>query len=223
MYRSNYSTPKDITPSEALELLQHGNYRFVNNLKTNRDLLQQVNATKDGQHPFAAILSCMDSRTSAELIFDQGLGDIFSIRVAGNVVSNDIIGSLEYATGVVGSCLIVVLGHTGCGAVKGACNNVVLGEITGILNKIKPAIAEEKTFTDNRTGDNSDFVNEVARLNVDHSVNEILAQSDIIKKLVDEGKVGIVPAMYDVATGKVQFYHTEQFENADKKQTAMSV
>ncbi len=209
LYRSKGITAKDIKPEDALQLLKNGNFRFVNNLKMNRDLLEQVNETKDNQYPFAAILSCMDSRTSAELIFDQGLGDIFSIRIAGNIVSKDIIGSLEYAAGVVGSCLIVVLGHTGCGAIKAACDDVKMGEITGIMNKIQPAVAAEKTVTGERNGKNQVYVNAVAKLNVNNSVKEIVAQSAIIQQLVTDGKVGIVPAMYDVATGKVTFYETE--------------
>lgn len=198
--------PKDLSPEEAIKILRKGNFRFVNNLKVNRDLLELVNETKDNQWPFAAILSCMDSRTSAELIFDLGLGDIFSIRIAGNIVSEGILGSLEYATAVVGSRLIVVLGHTGCGAIKGACDNVQMGNITSVLDKIQTSVRTESSVTENRTGDNPEFVNAVARLNVQNSVNKILEQSPIIKKLVDDGKVAIVPAMYNVSTGMVIFY-----------------
>lgn len=208
LYKNDIA-PGDMKPNDALQLLKNGNFRFVNNLKMNRDLLEQVNETKDNQFPFATILSCMDSRTSAELIFDQGLGDIFSIRIAGNIISEGILGSLEYATGVVGSRLIVVLGHTGCGAIKGACDNVEMGNITNIMNKIKPAIALETTHTENRTGNNSEYVNAVAKLNVNNSVKELIERSDIIKQLVADGKVGIMPAMYDVATGKVTFYEAE--------------
>lgn len=206
----NYaSVPKDISPLHALDLLKAGNFRFINNLRLNRDLLEQVNKTKDGQWPFAAILSCMDSRTSAELIFDQGLGDIFSIRIAGNVISGNVLGSLEYATAVVGSKLILVLGHTNCGAVKGACDNVKLGHITGLLDQIKPAIAKEHDTTGNRDGMNTTFVNNVARLNAIHTAEEIVRQSSIIRDLVDEGQTGIVPAMYDVTTGMVTFYEAD--------------
>ena len=196
-------------PADALQQLKNGNFRFVNNLKLNRDLLEQVNETKDNQFPFAAILSCMDSRTSAELIFDQGLGDVFSIRVAGNVVSPDILGSLEYAAGVVGSCLIVVLGHTGCGAIKAACDDVEMGQITGIMEKIKPAIAMEHSVTQDRTGNNQKYVDAVSKHNINNSVKAIMEQSDIIKQLVEDGKVGIMPAIYDVATGKVTFYDAD--------------
>jgi carbonic anhydrase len=198
--------PQDVSPQEALKTLKEGNNRFINNLKMNRDLLEQMNDTKDGQWPFAAILSCMDSRTSAELIFDLGLGDIFSIRIAGNVISENVLGSLEYATAVVGSRLILVLGHTNCGAVKGACDNVELGHITTLLNKIKPAVAQETETQDDRTGNNAAFVNNVSKLNARHTTKEIVAKSDIIRKLVEDGTVGIVSAIYDVATGKVTFY-----------------
>ena len=198
--------PQDVSPQEALKTLKEGNFRFINNLKLNRDLLEQMNDTNDGQWPFAAILSCMDSRTSAELIFDLGLGDIFSVRIAGNVISENVLGSLEYATAVVGSRLIVVLGHTNCGAVKGACDNVELGHITALLEKIKPAIAQETQTKTNRTGDNSSFVNSVSKLNAQHTAYEIVKKSEIIRKLVEDGTVGIVSAIYDVATGKVTFY-----------------
>lgn len=190
-------------------MLKKGNFRFVNNLKLNRDLLEQVNDTKDGQWPFAAILSCMDSRTSAELIFDQGLGDIFSIRIAGNIITEGILGSLEYATAVAGSKLIVVLGHTKCGAIKGACDDVKMGNLTSLIDRIRPAILEEKTVQENRNGDNPEFVNAVAHLNVNHSVEQIMEKSVVIKELVEQGKVGIVPAMYDVTTGKVTFFEND--------------
>jgi carbonic anhydrase len=201
--------PRDITPSDALTLLKKGNFRFINNLKINRDLLEQVNETKEGQWPFATILSCIDSRTSAELIFDQGLGDIFSVRIAGNVISEYILGSLEFATAVAQSKLIVVLGHTNCGAIKGACDNVKLGNLTALLDAIQPAVEMETTIHENRNGENMEFVNAVARLNVKHAIQEIISRSEIIKNLVEEKKLGIVPAMYNVATGKVTFYESD--------------
>src|SRR4051812_10494647 len=157
---------KNMTPDEALELLKAGNARFVNNIKAHRNLLQQVNETSAGQFPFAAILSCIDSRTSAELIFDQGLGDILSIRIAGNILNDDIIGSMELACKIAGSKLILVLGHTKCGAIEGACNNIVMGNITKLLNKIKPAIERETETTVDRNGSNPSFMQNVTRNNV---------------------------------------------------------
>lgn len=202
----NNDIPGDLSPMQALNILKGGNFRFINKLNLSRDLLLQVNKTRNGQWPFATILSCMDSRTSAELIFDMGLGDIFSIRVAGNIISTDILGSLEYATAVAKSKLIVVLGHTNCGAVKGACDHVKMGHLTSLLNNIKPAVMMEKTTLNNRTSTNATFVNEVAKLNAINSVKSIWESSLIIRQLVDEGNLGIVPAMYDVATGKVTCY-----------------
>ena len=197
--------PEDISPAGALQRLKEGNFRFVNNLKLNRDLLEQMNETKDGQWPFAAILSCMDSRTSAELIFDQGLGDIFSIRIAGNVITPGTLGSLEFATAVAGSRLILVLGHTSCGAIKGACDDVKLGNLTSLLKKIKPAVAGVTTVEGPRDSSNPEFVDKVAEINVYNSVEKILENSEVIRDLVQEGKVGIVPAIYNVATGMVIF------------------
>jgi carbonic anhydrase len=197
------------TPSDALQLLKEGNFRFVNNMRQHRDLLEEVTHTMDGQKPFAALLSCMDSRTSGELVFDQGLGDIFSIRIAGNIVSNYVLGSLEYATAVAGSNLILVLGHTACGAIKGACDNVELGHLTSLLAGIQPAVAMERTITENRNGNNPEFVHRVCMLNIRNSVEQIMARSTIISGLVREGKVGIMPALYDVSTGYVQFIEDE--------------
>lgn len=197
--------PHDIPPAAAVQLLKEGNFRFINSISQHRDLLEQVNETKNGQWPFAAILSCMDSRTSAELIFDQGLGDIFSVRIAGNIISPGILGSLEYATAVAGSVLIVVLGHTGCGAIKGACDNVTMGHLTSLLAHIRPAVEMEQTVTGDRTSKNDEFVRKVTLINVKNSVEQILGESKIIRDLVQQGKVGIIPAMYDVSTGRVTF------------------
>ena len=207
-----------ITPQEALNILKEGNKRFINNLKYNRNLLEQVNSTRDGQWPFAVVLSCIDSRTSAELIFDQGLGDIFSIRIAGNIVNNDILGSMEFACKVAGSKIIVVLGHTKCGAVKGACDEVKMGHLSGLLSKISPAILQETETVYNRNSSNSDFVENVSTINVKRTVQEILDRSDIINQLVNEGKIGIIGAMYDVTTGQVNFYD-ERLELAEVKDT----
>ena len=159
MYKHSRESQSNLSPDKALEYLKEGNLRFVNNLRANRDLLSQVNATRDGQYPFATVLSCMDSRTSVELIFDQGLGDIFSIRIAGNVLNPDVIGSMEFGTKLAGSKIVVILGHTQCGAIKGACEDVRLGSLTQLLDKIKPAIdGETSTPAENRNGKNADFV-----------------------------------------------------------------
>ena len=201
--------PEDLSPVGALKRLQEGNYRFINNLKLNRNLLEQVNDTKDGQWPFAVILSCMDSRTSAELIFDQGLGDIFSIRIAGNVITPGILGSLEYATAVAHSKLILVLGHTGCGAIKGACDDVKFGNLTSLLSKIKPSVDKVDSGIQERSSHNQEFVDNVAKVNVYNSVQQIIEESEVIRDLVEKGEAGIVPAMYDVSTGYVTFFEQE--------------
>ncbi len=194
-----------ITPKQAIELLMEGNKRFVNNLKINRNLLQQANETSDGQHPFAVILSCIDSRTSAELIFDQGLGDIFSVRIAGNISNEDILGSMEFGCKLAGSKIIVVLGHSHCGAVKGACDHVEMGNLTGLLNKIAPAVEAEKTVTGDRSSANKEFVAKVTEINVDKTVDKILSDSPIIKEMVDAGQIGIVGAIHNIETGEVTF------------------
>src|SRR3954447_16163986 len=154
-----------ISPTEALEILQGGNKRFIQNLKVNRNLLEQVNITRDGQWPFAVVLSCIDSRASAELIFDQGLGDIFSVRIAGNVINDDILGSMEFACKIAGSKFIMVLGHTKCGAIKGACDHVELGYLSNLLAKIEPAVKEETITKENRNAGNSEFVENVSKIN----------------------------------------------------------
>lgn len=192
---------EQLTPPMAFEVLKDGNQRFVNNLKVNRNLLQQMNETANGQYPFAVVLSCMDSRTSVELIFDQGLGEIFSLRVAGNVVNEDILGSMEYACKVVGSKLIVVVGHTRCGAIKGACDNVELGNLTGLLEKIKPAVELMSEVNNGKKADPET----VAKANVLHSMEEILDKSPIIRGLFNDGKIGIVGGMYSVENGRVDF------------------
>ncbi|TDQ08679.1 carbonic anhydrase family protein [Pedobacter metabolipauper] len=199
-------TQETLTPDLALEILKEGNERFVNNLKANRNLLQQVNETSSGQFPFATILSCMDSRTSAELIFDQGLGDIFSIRIAGNVLNDDILGSMEYATKAVGTKILLVLGHTKCGAVIGACNHVEMGNLTGLLKKINPAMDLETTTTSGRDGSNPVFVNNVTKINVQLSIDQIRKDSPIIADLEQEEKLKIVGGVYDVDNGKVTFF-----------------
>ncbi len=198
-------TQAELNPDLALGILKEGNDRFVKNLKANRNLLQQVNETAQGQFPFATILSCIDSRTSAELIFDQGLGDVFSIRIAGNILNEDILGSMEFATKVVGTKIIIVLGHTKCGAIVGACNNVELGNLTALLHKVKPAIALEKDTTENRTGSNVRFVDNVTTNNVIHTIERIRRESPIILDLENTGAIKIVGAIYNVDTGSVNF------------------
>ena len=196
-----------LTPTAAIEVLRRGNERFVNNLKANRNLLQQVNETSDGQHPLAIILSCIDSRTGAELIFDQGLGDIFSCRIAGNILNGDILGSMEFACKVAGAKAIVVLGHTKCGAVKGACDGVELGNLTGLLEKIHEAIdLETETFVD-RSSSNSAFVERVAELNVMLVKKQICERSPLIAEMIEKSEVALVGGMYDVDSGAVTFYH----------------
>lgn len=194
-----------ITPLMALNLLEEGNKRFVNNLKINRNLLQQANETSDGQHPFAIILSCIDSRTSAELIFDQGLGDVFSIRIAGNIINEDVLGSMEFGCKVAGAKIIVVLGHTKCGAVKGACDHVEMGNLTALLSKIRPAVDEEQTIKDNRNSTNSEFVEKVSAINVNRSVKSIIERSPILKEMIEGGQIGIVGGIHDITTGIVTF------------------
>ena len=195
-----------ITPTMALGILKKGNDRFVNNLKANRNLLQQANETSDGQHPFAVILSCIDSRTSAELIFDQGLGDIFSIRIAGNIINADILGSMEFGCKVAGAKIIGVLGHTKCGAIKCACDHVEMGNLTTLLSKIRPAVDDETTVIENRNSSNTEFVEKVATINVYRIVKDIMDRSPILKEMIEKGELGIVGGIHDITTGEVQFY-----------------
>lgn len=206
MHTHSKETQSSLTSDLALAILKEGNERFVKNLKANRNLLQQVNETAAGQFPFATILSCIDSRTSAELIFDQGLGDIFSIRIAGNILNEDILGSMEFATKVVGTKIIVVLGHTKCGAIVGACNHVEMGNLTTLLNKIQPAIYNEKSTLENRDGSNVTFVNNVAELNVHLTIERIRRESPIIAGLEQEGQIKIIGGLYNVENGAVTFY-----------------
>lgn len=195
-----------ISPKRAIEILKEGNKRFVNNLKANRNLLEQANETSDGQHPFAIILSCIDSRTSAELIFDQGLGDVFSVRIAGNIINEDILGSMEFACKVAGSKIIVVLGHSKCGAVKGACDHVEMGNLTALLSKIQPAVYDEKTEINDRTSKNSEFVEKVAAINVKRTVQSIMQRSPILNDMIKNGEIGIIGGMHNLSDGEVVFY-----------------
>ncbi|GGI78271.1 carbonic anhydrase family protein [Legionella impletisoli] len=197
---------RKITPNEAIELLRRGNERFLNNLRLNRNLLQQVNETAEGQYPFATILNCIDSRTPAELIFDQGLGDIFSVRIAGNIINDDILGSLEFSCKLAGSKLIMVLGHTSCGAIKGACDKAELGHLTTLLKKIEPAIHEKKLQESSNPECNLEFIDDVAKLNVKHSMKEIKEKSPVLKELIEQGQIGLIGGLYDIATGEVDFF-----------------
>lgn len=199
---------ENLTPYKCYEILVEGNKRFVNNLNADHDHLEMINETREGQYPFAVILSCMDSRTSVELIFDQGLGDLFSVRVAGNIVNNDILASIEYAVKYVGSKILVVLGHTECGAIKSAKQGVKDGHITDLLKRIQPSISKamlkdekEHIFHDN-----------VAYANVENSLEEILTRSEIVKQMFEKGEIGIVGGIYNIENGEVDF-----FKNLTKK------
>ncbi len=201
-FRNKQREGQDLSPPKALELLAHGNERFQSNLKVNRDLLEQVNITADGQFPFAVVLSCIDSRTSAELIFDQGLGDIFSIRIAGNILNDDIIGSMEFACAVAGSKLIVVVGHSSCGAIKGACDGVELEHLSGLLARVLPVVRDvEKEGLPK----GAEFMQRVSEKNVDFVVQQIKEQSQTLNGLITTGEVGLVGAMYSVGSGRVVF------------------
>ncbi|MBM4362380.1 MAG: carbonic anhydrase [Deltaproteobacteria bacterium] len=217
-------TQASTTPAMALQFLKEGNARFVHNLRSNRNLLQQANETRDAQWPFAIILSCIDSRTSAELIFDQGLGDIFSVRIAGNVVNTDIMGSLEFGCAVSGSKLIVVLGHSACGAIKGACDQVELGNLTDLLAKIQPAVYQERETQDpaKRNSSNADFVENVADLNVRRAVRAVLVRSQILEQLVFDGKIAVIGGKHDLGTGQVTFFDDTHVHDRASLEAALS-
>lgn len=208
-----------LTPRQAFEILADGNRRFVSNLRLNRNLLQQVNETSEGQYPFAIVLSCIDSRTSAELIFDQGLGDIFSVRIAGNVLNEDILGSMEFACQLAGSKLIVVLGHTRCGAIKGACNHVELGHLTGLLGKVGPAIHDVELAGGRGSLAPDAFVEQVAVENTRHQLRAIVDRSPILQRLFQEGRIGLVGGVYSVESGEVTFFE-QRFIETDADATA---
>ena len=201
-------TQAAMTPEKSLQYLKDGNVRFQNNLKSDRNLLEQMNDTSGGQYPFATILSCIDSRVSSELIFDQGLGDIFSVRIAGNFVNEDILGSMEFASKLAGTKLVVVLGHTNCGAVKGACDDAKMGNLTKLIEKLKPAVNAVTLPEDPslRNSSNIEFVNNVSAMNVQLTIDRILKESDILAEMQKNGEINIVGAMYDVSSGVVKFY-----------------
>lgn len=205
MYKHLLLDRDKISPQEALDILIDGNHRFVNNLTANKDMQSLVQIIKDKQHPFASFLSCSDSRAPVELLFDQALGDIFSVRLAGNISSDKAIGSLEFSSKYLGSKLIVVLGHTDCGAVKAACDNFREGHIGEIINLIRPAVRQEKTVLENRDSTNVEFVNKVCELNVRAQIDEIIHSSDIIQDMLADKQIGVVGGIYDLATGDVHF------------------
>jgi len=201
-------TQAAITPNNAINILKEGNQRFQTNKEVDRDLLAQVSDTSSGQYPFATILHCVDSRVSAELVFDQGIGDVFSIRIAGNFVNEDILGSMEFTCKLAGTKVIVILGHTACGAVKGACDDAKLGNLTSLLSKLKPAVeaVPEPTDTSKRNSGNIEFVNNVAEKNVYMTIANIRAQSTVLEEMEKQGEIKIVGAMYDIKDGSVTFY-----------------
>ena len=201
-------TQDKMTPQLAKNTLVEGNTRFVQGQQAGRDLMNQVKQTSTGQYPFATVLSCIDSRVSSELIFDQGIGDIFSVIIAGNFVNEDILGSMEFACKLAGTKLVVVLGHTACGAVKGACDHARLGNLTALINKIEPAVeaVTEPTDENQRNSSNIDFVNEVAKKNVYMNIDNIRESSQVLKEMEDAGEIEIVGGMYDIKTGEVIFY-----------------
>jgi len=193
------------SPTDALQMLKDGNQRFIDSNMNHRDLLEQVKATAKGQYPYAVVLSCIDSRVAPELVFDQGIGDIFDVRIAGNFVNEDILGSLEFACKVSGAKLILVMGHTNCGAIKGAIDNVQLGNLTGMLDKIKPSV--EKTKYDGlKSSKNHAYVDLVSKENILRSIELIKQSSTVLKEMLEKGEISIAGCMYDLDTGTVEFY-----------------
>jgi carbonic anhydrase len=198
-------TQATMTPQKSIDFLLEGNQRFQNNIRINRNLLEQVNDTSSGQFPFATILSCIDSRIPTEMIFDQGIGDLFNARIAGNFSNSDILGSLEFACKLAGSKLIMVLGHTSCGAIKGACDDARLGNLTQMLAKIKPAVESVETKPgEERNSSNLTFVNDVSRQNVLLTVEAIRKNSPVLNDMLLNHEIAIVGAMYNVESGSVE-------------------
>ena len=195
-----------MTPQSALAELKAGNARFVSGHALKRDLLADVKATESGQYPLAVVLSCLDSRKPIEIVLDQGVGDIFSARVAGNVLNEDILGSMEFACKVAGAKLIAVLGHTSCGAVKGAVDGVELGNLTGLLDKIKPAIKQVPADVQPRNSKNLGFVDKVAEANTRLVMKQIRERSPVLREMIDQNQIGLVGGMYDVSTGEIHFF-----------------
>ena len=197
------------TPQEALQRLKDGNQRFVAGTMKNRDLLTQANVTSASQHPLVVVLNCIDSRTPPELIFDQGIGDIFAIRIAGNIQNDDILGSMEFGTQLAGAKLITVIGHTSCGAVRGACQQAKLGNLTGLLNKIQPAVNQASKEQNTHDCSDDKFIDKIAEDNVTMVIKQIKAHSPVIAKLIKEGKIGMIGGMQDISTGKVTFFENQ--------------
>ena len=197
-----------MTPESAIQRLKDGNSRFTKNKNFSRDLTSEVKQTSTGQNPYATVLHCIDSRVSAELIFDEGIGDVFSVRIAGNFENEDILGSMEFACKLEGTKVIVVLGHTACGAVKGACDDAKLGNLTALISKLKPAVeaVTEPVDTSKRNSGNIDFVNNVAEKNVYMTIENIREKSHVLKEMEDNGEIKIIGAMYDIKDGSVTFY-----------------
>jgi carbonic anhydrase len=211
----NKEAQENITPKQAISILKEGNRRFVNNLKLNRNLLQQLTETRTSQHPFAVIISCMDSRAPAELIFDQGLGDILSVRIAGNIINDDILGSTEFGCAVVGAKAVVVLGHTGCGAIKGAIDQVQLGNLSSVLTKIQYSIPHEDSLFEKLSSEEK--IDHVTKSNVEHSLSEIRNRSAILRDLEVDGEIVLIGGIYDLSNGNVGFFKTENLENLDSE------
>ena len=207
MTASTEASRAPLSPADVIQLLRDGNDRFRAGERTERDVRADVAATSGGQWPLAAVLGCIDSRAPAELLFDRGIGDLFNVRIAGNFANDDILGSLEFACKIAGAKAIVVLGHTACGAVKGACDGVELGHLTGLLGCLKPAVdaVAEPSDAAERTSANGAFVDSVARRNVERTVDALAARSPELRALAESGDIAIVGAMYDVATGAVEF------------------
>lgn len=206
MYKHPSIDRDKMTPAEGLQILKEGNQRFVNNLRENKDYPSLLEKTKNQQHPFVSILSCSDSRAPVELIFDQAIGDIFSVRLAGNIASKDAIGSLEFGIKYLKSKLLVILGHTSCGAVKACCDHFKDASITDVVAKITPCLDQEKTTADLRNSSNVEFVQNVSDLNVKHQINEILEHSEIIADLYQKNQISIIGGMYNIESGEVHFF-----------------
>ncbi|NOT37810.1 MAG: carbonic anhydrase [Saprospiraceae bacterium] len=206
MYLHYKESRQSMSPEKSIQFLKEGNQRFINNLKINRDHLEMINVTSEDQFPFASILTCSDSRTSSELIFDQGLGDLFSVRLAGNIASLDAIASLEFSCKILGSKLIVVLGHTNCGAIKGACDHVDIYNLKHLLSHITPALEMETSTQANRNSANIEFVNNITLFNIQHQIDTIISKSVAMREMIENHEIGIIGGVYDIATGKVNFF-----------------